>query len=52
MSAYSPTRPGILPAQGIEALIAGEIGVRSLQEHARDLAEQRAQASGQRGATG
>ena len=25
--------------QGIEALLAGDIGVRSLQEHARDLAE-------------
>jgi carbamoyl-phosphate synthase large subunit len=28
--------------QGIEALISGDIGVRSLQEHARDLAELRA----------
>ena len=31
--------------QGIEALIRGDIGVRSLQEHAQSLAELRAQAS-------
>jgi carbamoyl-phosphate synthase large subunit len=31
--------------QGIEALIAGDIGVRSLQEHAAELAALRGQAA-------